>query len=39
MDVSRLARLGWAATTDLEAGIKATYAWFLEQGENDLRSR
>jgi len=39
MDVSRLARLGWRATIDLETGIKATYAWFLEQGEGDLRAR
>jgi GDP-L-fucose synthase len=37
MDVSRLSRLGWNATIELEAGIESTYAWFLEQGEDSLR--
>lgn len=39
MDVSRLARLGWAATIPLNAGIRETYAWFLEQGMDGLRSK
>jgi len=39
MDVSRLARLGWQATVDLEAGITKTYAWFLDQQEQSLRSK
>lgn len=39
MDVSRLARLGWTATIDLRAGIEETYAWFLAQGFDQLRSK
>jgi len=39
MDVSRLARLGWRATIDLETGISATYDWFVQQGEDGLRVR
>jgi len=38
MDVSRLARLGWRATTGLEDGLRQTYAWFLEQDEQSLRT-
>jgi len=30
LDVSRLARLGWRARTDLRAGLAETYAWFLD---------
>ncbi len=30
LDVSRLRRMGWTAETDLEAGLRSTYAWFLE---------
>lgn len=30
MDVSRLARMGWHATIDLERGIAETYQWFLD---------
>ena len=30
LDVSRLAALGWRASIPLEAGIAATYRWFLE---------
>jgi GDP-L-fucose synthase len=33
IDVSRLARLGWRAKTDLEDGLNLTYQWFL--GQND----
>ena len=29
MDVSRLADLGWKASIELEAGLAATYQWFL----------
>jgi len=29
LDVSRIRSLGWEAKTSLEAGIKATYEWFL----------
>jgi GDP-L-fucose synthase len=32
LDVSKLARLGWKATTPLEQGIGATYQWWLEHG-------
>ena len=31
LDVSRLTRLGWRASTGLEAGITRTYDWFLNQ--------
>jgi nucleoside-diphosphate-sugar epimerase len=30
LDVSRLAALGWVATTTLKKGIAATYAWYRE---------
>jgi GDP-L-fucose synthase len=30
MDVSRLRALGWQAAIGLEAGLRDTYAWFLE---------
>ncbi|SHI40813.1 GDP-L-fucose synthase [Shimia gijangensis] len=39
MDVSRLARLGWTYSTELEEGIRGTYEWFLAQGPNNLRSK
>lgn len=39
MDVSRLARLGWQAEIDLERGLAETYAWFLAQNADDLRSK
>ena len=29
MDVSRLASMGWAATTPLEVGVRETYDWYL----------
>ncbi len=36
LDVGRLSALGWRATTGLREGIRATYAWYLENpaGEN-----
>jgi nucleoside-diphosphate-sugar epimerase len=30
MDVERLAHMGWTARIPLQQGIRATYAWFLE---------
>jgi GDP-L-fucose synthase len=30
LDTSRLAALGWAPRIGLEEGIRATYAWFLD---------
>ena len=30
VDVSRINRLGWHAGTTLEAGIKSTYRWYLD---------
>src|SRR4029077_279592 len=29
-DVSRLKRLGWEPTIDLETGLRTTYQWFLD---------
>src|ERR1035437_559017 len=31
MDVSRINKLGWKATTDLKTGIQKTYKWYLEK--------
>ncbi len=36
MDVSKMKNIGWSATISLEAGIKATYQWFLEN-ENSFK--
>jgi len=30
LDVSKLSQLGWKATIDFDAGLKQTYAWYLE---------
>lgn len=40
MDVGRLARLGWRASTPLEQGIAGTYRWYLDQlaGAGALRA-
>lgn len=39
MNVSRLERLGWRCSITLEEGVAGTYAWFLRQGEQELRSK
>tara|TARA_R110000824_G_scaffold104214_6_gene247338 strand:- start:7457 stop:8431 length:975 start_codon:yes stop_codon:yes gene_type:complete len=39
MDVSRLARLGWKYSIELEDGIRDTYDWFLQQRDVDLRAK
>ncbi len=31
LDVTQLKELGWAPTIDLDAGIRSTYQWFLNQ--------
>jgi len=36
LDVSLLKRMGWEAKTDLRAGLKQTYDWYL-QNESSLR--
>jgi GDP-L-fucose synthase len=33
LDVTRLRSMGWQAGIDLEAGLRSTYAWFLEHLE------
>jgi GDP-L-fucose synthase len=38
LDVSRLNELGWKASTSLEDGIRATYAWYLDH-LSSLRSK
>jgi GDP-L-fucose synthase len=39
MDVSRLERLGWKATINLERGIADTYAWYLDHLCNPAQLR
>ena len=34
MDISKMEAIGWKYETELEEGIKKTYAWFLENIEN-----
>lgn len=34
MDVSKMKKIGWQYTTELQEGIEQTYAWFLENIEN-----
>ncbi|MEO9635851.1 MAG: GDP-L-fucose synthase [Parasphingorhabdus sp.] len=38
MDVGRLANMGWTYSIELEDGIRATYDWFLQQRDEDLRT-
>jgi len=38
MDVSRLKQLGWSSKINLEAGLRKSYKWFLEN-QNDIRGR
>jgi nucleoside-diphosphate-sugar epimerase len=37
MDVSRLKRMGWTASTTLKKGLQETYDWCLAQDESALR--
>lgn len=39
LDVSKLENLGWKYSTELENGIKISYADFLEKGENNRTER
>ena len=34
LDVSRLQSLGWQYTTELTAGLRQTYQWFVENEAN-----
>ena len=34
MDVTKMKKIGWVYTTELEEGIEKTYAWFLENIKN-----
>lgn len=34
LDVTKLERMGWKASTDLRAGLQETYAWFTEHVEH-----
>lgn len=34
MDVSRLSKMGWSATIDIQNGIRETYRWFCEHQED-----
>jgi GDP-L-fucose synthase len=38
LDVTRLQQLGWRAGIELEAGIRATYQWYVQQVEADDRA-
>ena len=37
MDVSRLAKMGWRASIDLQRGLNETYSWYLENAANARR--
>ncbi len=35
LDISKLTKLGWSARTDLKAGLKITYNWYLKNIASD----
>ena len=37
MDVSRLAKMGWRASIDLQRGLNETYGWYLENAADARR--
>lgn len=37
MDVSRLAKMGWRASIDLQRGLNETYSWYLKNAANARR--
>ena len=37
MDVSRLAKMGWCASIDLQRGLNETYSWYLENAADARR--
>ena len=37
LDVSRLAKLGWVAQTDLVDGLRETYKWYLANGPTSVQ--
>jgi GDP-L-fucose synthase len=39
LDVTKLTDLGWSPSIDLEAGIRTTYQWFLDQQASDTEMR
>jgi GDP-L-fucose synthase len=39
LDVTRLTATGWAPRIDLDAGLKETYQWFLDQQAVDAGLR
>lgn len=39
MDVSRLAAMGWTASTDFETGMKEAYRWYVENVAEPCSSR
>lgn len=39
LDVSRIHALGWRHRIDLAEGIRATYAWFLDDGQSGVGPR
>ena len=38
MDVARLAALGWRSTVGLAEGLRSTYAWYLTNTQNNMKS-
>ena len=39
MDISRMNKIGWSYSTDLENGIKKTYQWFLKNINNIKKNK